>query len=267
MIFFRYGLPSRFAELCDGADRASPPSIASARWHWARSQLRGHRDRGDPQRCGISRSPQSRQPVVRLQTEIAAPAGRSGGARRRALGPLGPAAAATLRHRRRDPRDRQQLRGDADPDQGAGRAGAARHPRRGPRAAGGRDRRPFRLRGPAPAISPRSAASAAELDVEPSEDLTWTDRLSAHEQAVVTVAFAALCEPILPAAIWSRSSGGRSVLPNEERLPAIGPIDVTGRGRILVFGPYFNLPPGQWSATIVIGFSAETDPATALSSK
>jgi hypothetical protein len=45
---------------------------------------------------------------------------------------------------------------------------------------------------------------------------------------------------------------------NEERLPAVGPIDITGLGRILVFGPYINLTPGPWSATIVTGFSAET---------
>ena len=45
---------------------------------------------------------------------------------------------------------------------------------------------------------------------------------------------------------------------NDEHFPAIGPIDITGLGRILVFGPYINLTPGPWSATVVIGFSAET---------
>src|SRR5205085_5563381 len=42
------------------------------------------------------------------------------------------------------------------------------------------------------------------------------------------------------------------------RIPASGPIDITGRARVLIFGPYINLPPGPWSATAVVGFSAET---------
>jgi hypothetical protein len=45
--------------------------------------------------------------------------------------------------------------------------------------------------------------------------------------------------------------------PDAPRRPAIGPIDLTGRARFLVFGPYINLPPGPWSATIVAAFSAE----------
>ncbi len=39
--------------------------------------------------------------------------------------------------------------------------------------------------------------------------------------------------------------------------PASRPIDVTGRPRYLLYGPYVNLPPGAWSATVALGFSAE----------
>lgn len=45
---------------------------------------------------------------------------------------------------------------------------------------------------------------------------------------------------------------------NASRIPARGPIDITGRARFLIFGPYINLSPGPWSATVAIGFSAET---------
>jgi hypothetical protein len=34
-------------------------------------------------------------------------------------------------------------------------------------------------------------------------------------------------------------------------------IDITGRPRILLYGPYINLPPGAWSANVVLGFSPE----------
>ena len=48
---------------------------------------------------------------------------------------------------------------------------------------------------------------------------------------------------------------------NEEdgsRVPVRGAVDITGRARFLIFGPYVNLPPGSWVATVALGFSAET---------
>jgi hypothetical protein len=38
---------------------------------------------------------------------------------------------------------------------------------------------------------------------------------------------------------------------------ATRPIDITGRPRYLIFGPFLSLPPGNWSADIALGFSAE----------
>jgi hypothetical protein len=39
--------------------------------------------------------------------------------------------------------------------------------------------------------------------------------------------------------------------------PATLPIDITGRVRNLLFGPYMVLPPGTWTASVVLGFSRE----------
>jgi hypothetical protein len=39
--------------------------------------------------------------------------------------------------------------------------------------------------------------------------------------------------------------------------PATRPLDITGRPRILLFGPFISLPPGNWSAKVVLGFSKE----------
>lgn len=45
--------------------------------------------------------------------------------------------------------------------------------------------------------------------------------------------------------------------PGGQRQPASRPADVTGRPRIVIYGPYLTLPPGSWSATIALGFSPE----------
>jgi hypothetical protein len=48
--------------------------------------------------------------------------------------------------------------------------------------------------------------------------------------------------------LFLRSDGGS---PNE-------PIDATGGTRYLVYGPYIQLPPGPWTARVVLGLSPET---------
>jgi len=40
------------------------------------------------------------------------------------------------------------------------------------------------------------------------------------------------------------------------------PIDISGGSRVLTFGPYIHLPAGDWSAQIVLGFSAQAATAT-----
>jgi hypothetical protein len=37
--------------------------------------------------------------------------------------------------------------------------------------------------------------------------------------------------------------------------PLTGAVDITGRPRLLVYGPYINLPPGPWAAHVVFGCS------------
>jgi hypothetical protein len=39
--------------------------------------------------------------------------------------------------------------------------------------------------------------------------------------------------------------------------PATHAVDITGRTRALIYGPYISLPPGNWAAEIVLGFSRE----------
>ena len=47
------------------------------------------------------------------------------------------------------------------------------------------------------------------------------------------------------------------VVGDDPQRPATQPIDITGRVRNLLFGPYIVLPPGTWTAAVVLGFSRE----------
>jgi hypothetical protein len=61
--------------------------------------------------------------------------------------------------------------------------------------------------------------------------------------------------------VWSRDL---FLLPSEPGANPIGPVEVAGGRRILVYGPYIQLPAGSWSAQIVLGFSPEATAATYL---
>jgi hypothetical protein len=43
----------------------------------------------------------------------------------------------------------------------------------------------------------------------------------------------------------------------EHHQPAIHPIDISGKIRYLIYGPYIALPPGNWVAEMVLGFSED----------
>ena len=45
--------------------------------------------------------------------------------------------------------------------------------------------------------------------------------------------------------------------PGGKHQPAARPVDITGRPRYIIYGPYLSLPPGSWSAAVALGFSPE----------
>jgi hypothetical protein len=107
-----------------------------------------------------------------------------------------------------------------------------------------------------------AALAQAGLTPDGGSDSSWWDQLDTRDQALVNGALTAYAgytvgsklEPI----VWQPElffAGGSQ--PDQPPLPVNGPIDITGRARFLVFGPYINLPPGSWSANVVLGFSAE----------
>ena len=49
----------------------------------------------------------------------------------------------------------------------------------------------------------------------------------------------------------------REVFLADGHQPATHAVDITGRTRALIYGPYISLPPGNWVAEVVLGFSRE----------
>lgn len=95
------------------------------------------------------------------------------------------------------------------------------------------------------------------------EDRDWWNRLGEREQAIASGALLPYVSHLVPDAeleplVWEPELFYLFEEPSAASLiPATRPVDITGRARVLVYGPFINLPPGSWSATIVLGFSAE----------
>jgi hypothetical protein len=91
-----------------------------------------------------------------------------------------------------------------------------------------------------------------------SLDSAWWDSLAEREQALVNGALGAYVDHFaggdLTNITWERELFFIGDQPNET---ATRPIDVTGRARCLIYGPYIMLPPGSWSVSVLLGFSKE----------
>lgn len=46
--------------------------------------------------------------------------------------------------------------------------------------------------------------------------------------------------------------------PSEPQAAATRPVELRGVARVLFYGPFITLPPGEWSANVALAFSAET---------
>jgi hypothetical protein len=106
--------------------------------------------------------------------------------------------------------------------------------------------------------------AAAGLAPGRDEAAAWQDALGEREQAIVNGALQPYAAPLaassdLEPLIWERELFFIfEDPPAPTPVPATRPVDITGRARVLIYGPSVNLPPGNWSADIVLGFSVET---------
>ena len=105
--------------------------------------------------------------------------------------------------------------------------------------------------------------SEIDLRTDQEEHLAWWQRLDEAQRALVAGAvdpyLARFAGRDLGPITWERELFFMNEEPPTGDIdpPASRPIDITGRPRHFLHGPYITLPPGSWSATMALGFSAE----------
>ncbi|MGA8757181.1 MAG: hypothetical protein WB611_12805 [Stellaceae bacterium] len=103
----------------------------------------------------------------------------------------------------------------------------------------------------------------AGLTPDHDEDSAWWNGLGEREQAIVNGALLPYVSHLVTNAELEPFVWEPELFyifedpPTSSLIPAIRPVDITGRARVLVYGPFINLPPGSWSANVILGFSAE----------
>jgi hypothetical protein len=105
--------------------------------------------------------------------------------------------------------------------------------------------------------------SEAGVTPDYDENDAWWNGLGEREQAIVNGALLPFVSHLVPDGeleplIWEPELFYLFEDPPAASLiPANRPLDINGRARVLVYGPFINLPPGSWSANVILGFSAE----------
>jgi hypothetical protein len=101
-----------------------------------------------------------------------------------------------------------------------------------------------------------------EIVSRPSEYDAWWNSLSERDQVLVNGALGAY-ETHFAGGDLGKITWERDLFfifedpPAQDAVAATRPVDITGRARCLIYGPFINLPPGSWSARVVLGFSPE----------
>jgi hypothetical protein len=112
-------------------------------------------------------------------------------------------------------------------------------------------------------LAPDVIHEVVEIHPMPLEDAdgeteAWWQGLASEGQALITGALSTyngfLENGVLGKSIWER---GLFLIGDAPAESAIRAIDITGRPRCLLYGPYIALPAGSWEAKVVLGFSKE----------
>lgn len=91
----------------------------------------------------------------------------------------------------------------------------------------------------------------------PSEVETWWHSLDEPHCRVIEGAIDGYRAYFSSGRLSSLTWGRELFLAADTHKPLMGAVDITGRARLLVFGPYINLPTGNWTAHVVFGCSNE----------
>ena len=104
------------------------------------------------------------------------------------------------------------------------------------------------------AIVAEVAALGVAADNDPPEELAVSDRRRIGE--IIDGAVSPYVDHFLGAPFGS-ITWARELMMADGHVPALHAVDVTGRVRALFYGPYISVPPGNWTAEVVLGFSQE----------
>jgi hypothetical protein len=104
------------------------------------------------------------------------------------------------------------------------------------------------------AIVAELAANGVGPETDPP---AWTTDPQAEEAVrIVNAAVAPYVDHFLGAPFGS-ITWARELVMADGHTPANHTVDITGRVRALLYGPYISVPPGNWTAEVVLGFSQE----------
>lgn len=103
--------------------------------------------------------------------------------------------------------------------------------------------------------------SGSDVDTAPAAGLDLRDNLPESGLAAASRALSPYVE-------WFRGNPigqitwVRDLFYTDNQQPASHAIDITGRARYLIYGPYIAIPPGRWTAEVLLGFSQEATETT-----
>jgi hypothetical protein len=98
------------------------------------------------------------------------------------------------------------------------------------------------------------------LDTAPPLDPTvataaWGDRFDASELVLINGALAGYAEYFSGGSLGDLVWAPNLFIVGDTHQWLTGPIDITGRSRCLIYGPYIRLPPGRWNADVTVAFA------------
>ena len=99
----------------------------------------------------------------------------------------------------------------------------------------------FKALDTAPPLDPAAVATA-----------TWGDRFDASELVLINGTLAGYAEYFDGGSLGDLVWAPNLFIVGDTHQRLNNPIDITGRGRCLIYGPYIRLPPGRWTADVTM---------------
>jgi hypothetical protein len=97
--------------------------------------------------------------------------------------------------------------------------------------------------------------TALPLDPTAVATVAWGDRFDASELVLINGALAGYADYFTGGPLGNLVWAPGLFFVGDTHQRVTGPIDITGRSRCLIFGPYIRLPAGRWNADVAVAFA------------